>query len=544
MSRSAPVITSTLPVAPGTSVVTPMYTSVGFNAGDYVYQYGANLVGWPKGATVGVGSTDVAIGPTTYTSFIQTSDSRAASYGPFTDQIAYAGTTVTAGQVIGSPVTLQSARASALGTMCATLTNGNVAYIFFTSLNTLVGAIYNSSGVQQGSNVTISTTVTLNDSRQIGMCADNSGGYIVVYLDNSSGNITTARINSSNSITFNASQISSTGVYFKVCCSISYYSIVYVTGTGSSQANCANIALGSNSLVGTYTGSFSGIYNITCAATDSNSVYMFVGDNGGSTCFWRYVGQVSSNLIASGSFTGTWSSGNSNMSATSGSATTNPSYPGTASVYLAFVNSSNSLYIYRLAGTGGASPSTNTTIVNASSPFSLNEFSISGSTNGSVIFVGREAGTGFIKFNNYSASGANLGGGTLISSNTQNATVCVAAQLNSKFVFTYGAVTTSYSTFGQAWSAAYTNGVTTLTGTTSYTPSNGYYLLGVSLTTAAAGSTGMVATNGSANLFNTYPVLPSNILFDSTGTAFTARSAINAQRGNVIGTNVTLRGLE
>lgn len=542
MSRSAPVITSTLPVAPGTSVVTPMYTSVGFNAGDYVYQYGANLVGWPKGATTGVGITDVAIGPTTYTSPIQTSESRAASYGPFTDQIAYAGTTVTAGQVIGSPVTLQSARASALGTMCATLTNGNVAYIFFTSLNTLVGAIYNSSGVQQGSNVTISTTVGLSDSRQIGMCADNSGGYIVVYLDNSSGNITTARINSSNSITYNASQISSTGVYFKVCCSTNYYSIVYVTGVSSSQANCANIALGSNSIVGTYTGSFSGIYNVTCAATDANSVYMFVGDSGNTTCYWRYIGQVSSNLIGSGTLSGTWQSSYPYMSATSGSATTNPNYPG-SSVWLAYTNSGNSLYLYRFSGTGGSSPTSITLAVNGS-PFSLNEFSISGSTNGSVIFVGREAGTGFIRFNAYSVVGANLGSSTLISANTQNATVCVAAQLGSKCVFTYGASSTSYSTLGQAWSASYTNGVTILTGTTSYTPSNGYYLLGVSLTTAAAGSTGMVATNGSANLFNTYPVLPSNILFDSTGTAFTARSAINAQRGNVIGTNVTLRGLE
>jgi hypothetical protein len=543
MSRSAPVITSTLPVAPGTSVVTPMYTSVGFNAGDYVYQYGANLVGWPKGATVGVGITDVAIGPTTYTSPIQTSDSRAASYGPFTDQIAYAGTTVTAGQIIGSPVTLQSARASALGTMCATLTNGNVAYIFFTSLNTLVGAIYNSSGVQQGSNVTISTTVTLNDSRAIGICADNSGGYIVVYLDNSTNYITTARINSSNSITYNASQIANTGVYFKVCCSTSYYSIVYVTGVSSSQANCANIALGSNSLVGTYTGSFSGIYNITCAATDGNSVYMFVGDNGNTTCYWRYIGQVSSNLIASNSLSGTWQSNYPYMSATSGSATTNSNYPG-SSVWLAYTNNSNLLYLYRFAGTAGSSPTSVTQVIGGTSPYTLNEFSISGSTNGSVIFVGRDVSTGFIRFNAYSATGASLGSSTLINSNTQNATVCVAAQLGSKCVFTYGAATTSFSTLGQAWSASYTNGVTLLTGTTSYTPSNGYYLLGVSLTTAAAGSTGMVATNGSANLFNTYPVLPSNILFDSTGTAFTARSAINAQRGNVIGTNVTLRGLE
>lgn len=543
MSRSAPVITSTLPVAPGTSVVTPMYTSVGFNAGDYVYQYGANLVGWPKGATTGVGITDIAIGPTTYTSPIQTSDSRAASYGPFTDQIAYAGTNVTAGQVIGSPVTLQSARASALGTMCATLTNGNIAYIFFTSLNTLVGAIYNSSGVQQGSNVTISTTVGLNDSRQIGMCADNSGGYIVVYLDNNTGYITTARINSSNTITYNASQISSTGVYFKVCCSTSYYSIVYVTGVGSSNAYCTNIILSNNSAVSTYTSSVSNIYNVTCAATDGNSVYMFIGDNGGSTCYWRYIQQSSSGLIGSGTLSGTWSSSYPYMSATSGSATTNPNYPG-SSVWLAYTNNSNQLYLYRFAGTAGSSPTSVTQAVGGSSPYSFNEFSISGFTNGSVIFVARDSSTGFIKYNAYSVTGASLGSSTLISSNTQNATVCVAAQLGSKFVFTYGAVTTSYSTFGQAWSAAYTNGVTTLTGTTSYTPSNGYYVLGVALTTAAAGSTGMVATNGSANLSATYPVLPSNILFDSTGTAFTARSAINAQRGNVIGTNVTLRGLE
>lgn len=542
MSRNAPALVSTLPVAPGTAVVTPMYTSVGFNAGDYVYQYGANLVGWPKGATVGMEITDVAIGPTTYTSPIQTSDSRAVSYGPFTDQIAYAGTTVTAGQIIGSPVTLQSTRASAVGNMCATLTNGNVAYIFFTNATTLVGAIYNSAGVQQGSNVTISSTANVNNSKQIGMCADNSGGYIVVYYETSTVTCYQARVNSSNSVTYNASGTGTYTDYMKVCCSTSYYSIVYTTGTAASTVYCANFTLSGNSLVGTYSGSFTNVYNVTCAATDNNAVYMFAGDGGSSQMYWRYINQASSSLITSGTLAGSWSSGQSWMSATSGSATTNTSYPGTASVWLAYTNGSNNLYLYRFHGTGGGSPTV--TQVASSSPFSLSQFSISGTTNGSAIFLGRSSTDGSIRYQVYSVSGANLASGTLIGTNTQDTTVCVAAQLNSKFVFNYGAVTTNYTTIGQAWSASYTNGVTTLTNSNSYTPSNGYYVLGVSLTTAAAGSTGMVATNGSANLGASYPNVTSNILFDSTGTAFTARSAINAQRGNVIGTNVTLRGLE
>jgi hypothetical protein len=224
-----------------------MYTSVGFNAGDYVYQYGANLVGWPKGATVGVGITDVAIGPTTYTSPIQTSESRAASYGPFTDQIAYSGTTVTAGQIIGSPVTLQSSYASSAGTMCATLTNGNVAYIFWAAATTLVGAIYNSSGVQQGSNVTISTTANNGGSRQIALCADNSGGYIVAYSDNGIAAINIGRCNSSNALVYTSSNpLGSNATYMKLCCSNAYYALAWVPNSGSGQANMTSFTLSSN----------------------------------------------------------------------------------------------------------------------------------------------------------------------------------------------------------------------------------------------------------------------------------------------------------
>jgi hypothetical protein len=224
------------------------------------------------------------------------------------------------------------------------------------------------------------------------------------------------------------------------------------------------------------------------------------------------------------------------MAASCGS-TSNATYPGNYAGWFALPNSSGQVVVYRAyASTFGT-----LTISSNNTSLAADTFAIASINNGGCV-VGIRSSSNLICAT-YSAALAQTNSVTLVS-NIGSDPLGLSGIPGGSFVAGYPAPTTGYASFTTAYSATYTNGVTLLTGVTSYTPSNGYYLLGVSLTTAAAGSTGMVATNGSANLFNTYPVLPSNILFDSTGTAFTARSAINAQRGNVIGTNVTLRGLE
>jgi hypothetical protein len=107
-------------------------------------------------------------------------------------------------------------------------------------------------------------------------------------------------------------------------------------------------------------------------------------------------------------------------------------------------------------------------------------------------------------------------------------------------VINYIAASTSYNTSIIAAMIPATNGSTVLTGN-SYTPSTGYYLIGVAATTAAANATGQVITNGTAQLGSTYPTATTPIYYSFQSTA---GSPFIPQRGVVSNTTVTLKGLE
>jgi len=537
MSRSAPVITSTLPVAPGTSVVTPMYTSVGFNAGDYVYQYGANLVGWPKGATVNMGSENTSIGGTVVTAFKQVSESRSVSYGPFTDQILYSGTTNTVGQIIVSPTTLSGTTYSSGSSRCCTLTDGRIAYAYRTAANTVVSAIYSAAGVLQGSVTTLSTVATVTGTTTFSMCALSDGGFIVAYYDTSANAMVYCRLNSSNAITVNnVSVYGASASSFMVCATQNYYGFSYHTSPGSSTAYFRSYNMSSNTSLGTTNFTGSVLYSTGCAGTNSDTFVVAYADVGVSSTYFYHLSGVLSQLGSPVAYGSAYSSGTPIMGCGS---TANSTFPGAYAASFAFLNASAQIIIARVYASSASSLTLQATNTSIGYP----NFAIGSINNGGSILAFRGAG-GSLTYATYNASTQQVATGQLAAGSIVDTPFGVSGIAGGSLAFSFAPPATGYASFGSAYSATYTNGVTLLTGTTSYTPSNGYYLLGVSLTTAAAGSTGMVATNGSANLFNTYPVLPSNILFDSTGTAFTARSAINAQRGNVIGTNVTLRGLE
>lgn len=540
MSRSAPVTTSTLPVAPGTSVVTPMYTSVGFNAGDYVYQYGANLVGWPKGATTNMGPENTSIAGATYTGYKQVSDSRAVSYGPFTDQITYSGTTNTAGQIIVSPTTLSGATYASGDSRCAVLTDGRVAYAYRTGANTLTTAIYSAAGVLQGGTTTLSTQFYVS-RRTFTMCALSDGGFIVGWYDASAGDMRYSRLNSSNSATVNNVQVNGAGTAsFQVAATQNYYAFSWHTSDGSASAVLRVYSMSTSTQVGTYNSSaVSAVYATACAGTNSDTFYLVAGDLTSNTNIIQHVSSSAGALGSNTAFS-TYSNGFPYVGCGS---TASSTYPGAYAAMFLLNNVAGQASIVRVYATTATTPTaigTNYTLPS----YGGTSASISSTNNGGCVLVYRNTSSGNLLFYTYNSATALITNGTLVSGSTGDFTLGVSAFPGGSFAFAYSAVTTLYSSFGSAYSATYTNGVTSLTSGNSYTPSNGYYVLGISLTTAAAGSTGMVATNGSANLAASYPNVTSNILFDSTGTAFTARSAINAQRGNVIGTNVTLRGLE
>jgi hypothetical protein len=512
-----------------------MYTSVGFNAGDYVYQYGANLVGWPKGATMSLGVENTAIAGNTYTGYAQTGiNTRAASYGPFSDTFTYSNATVTAGQTIVSPTTLSGAATSSGFVRCCTLTDGRIAYAYRTGSNGVTTAIYSAAGVLQGSTNSGIPAINFSDDT-FSMVALSDGGFIVAYNDNSTGYMQYSRLNSSNSITLNgATAYSGNTSSFRVAASPNYYAFSFHPNPGTSVAYLKVYNM-SNSTTGTYSGSFNTVYATGCAGTSQDTFYIAVADTTSNVTYFNHINASGGNL-GSANYS---SAGNGVYAIQSVSSTANTTYPGAYTANFAILDSSNRIIIVRpyTSSPGSASLSSGNTGLN------FTQFALGSTTNGGCVLTYRGS-SNYLYFATFNAACSQITTGTLVSAAISNVALGVSGIAGGTFAYCYAAQTTGYSTLASAYTTTYTNGVTVLNGTTSYTPSNGYYVLGVALTTAAAGSTGMVATNGSANLGVSYPTVTSNILFDSTGTAFTARSAINAQRGNVIGTNVTLRGLE
>jgi hypothetical protein len=372
------------------------------------------------------------------------------------------------------------------------------------------------------------------------MCALSDGGFIVGWYDATASDARYSRLNSSNVATqSNVQIVGSNTASLQAAATQNYYAFSWHTGDSNPSAVLRVYAMSSSATTGTFnSGAVSSVFATACAGTNSDTFYLVAGDNILNT---NVIQHVSSSAAALGSNT-TLSTYTNGFPYVGCGSTASSTYPGAYAAMFLLNNASGQTLIARVYATSATTPTaigTAYSLPNYTSPASI------GSTNnGGCVIVYRNSSSGNLVFYTYNSATANITNGTLVSGNNGDFTLGVSAFPGGSFAFAYSAVTTGYASFGSAYTATYTNGVTVLTNSASYTPSNGYYVLGVSLTTAAAGSTGMVATNGSANLAASYPVLPSNILFDSTGTSFTARSAINAQRGNVIGTNVTLRGLE
>jgi hypothetical protein len=537
MSRSAPDVNTTFPVAPGTSVVTPMYTSVGFNAGDYVYQYGANLVGWPKGSTIGMGPENVAIAGATYTGYKQTDNSRAVSLGPMSDQIVFTGTTSTIAQTIVSPTVLSGASFASGYAKSAALTDGRIAFAYCTASGVVTTAIYSAAGVLQGTTTQLTTTATLG-TRTFTMSALSDGGFIVAWRDAGAGDNRYSRLNSSNAITVN--NVAIVGSTSLVCVTSAatpnYYAFGYHATDSIGSSNVKIYSMASNSSTGIYSASLTNVYASACAGTSLDTFYLAAGDLGAATIYYAHVnssGAILGTLTSSGSYTNGY-----NFDGFTATAST--TYLGAYAANFIVNDGGGNAFAVRLYATTATTP----TIASISIGITSSTNVAIGSLNaGGCIAVVRDNGSGNLLYRVLNGALSIVGTGTLISA-TGAYSIGVAGIPGGTFVLSYSAPTTGFATFLTAYSSAYTSGVTVLTSGNTYTPATGYSLLGVALTSASAGSTGMVATNGLVNLGASYPTATSNIQFDYTGTTLTARSAVTAQSGNVIGTTVTLKGLE
>jgi hypothetical protein len=540
MSRSAPNVNTTFPVAPGTSVVTPMYTSVGFDAGDYVYQYGANLVGWPKGSTIGMGAEAVAIAGATYTGYKQTSNSRAVSLGPMSDQIVFTGTTSTIGQTIVSPTVLSGASFASGYAKSAALTDGRIAFAYASASGTITSAIYSAAGALQGTTTQLTTTANLNN-RQFTMCALSDGGFIVGWYDASASAMKYSRLNSSNAVTVNnVSIVGGAVVELHAAATPDYYAFSWHVTDSVSTAQLKPYFMTSNSTSGTYNASLTSVYASACAGTSQNTFYLAAGDFSAAQIYYAHVNASNAGVLGSLTNTGSYTNG---YSFDGCSATASATYPGAYAATFLVNDSSGTAQLARVYATTATTPTVLVTTISITSSLAV---SIGSLNAGGCITVVRSTSTGNLQYSVFNGASSIVASGTLVSAASPSGafSIGVSGIAGGSFVLAYPAPTTGFSTFLTAYSSAYTSGVTVLTSGNTYTPETGYSLRGVALTTAAAGSTGLVATNGLVNLGASYPTATSNIQFDYTGTAFTARSAVTAQSGNVIGTTVTLKGLE
>jgi hypothetical protein len=512
-----------------------MYTSVGFNAGDYIYQYGANLVGWPKGSTIGMGPDNTSSAGATYTGYKQTSNSRSVSLGPISDQTIYTGSTVTIGSAIVSPTVLSGASYTPGFAKSTTLTDGRLAFAYSTASGAITTAIYSAAGVLQGT-TTLVTSVASLTGRTFNMCGLSDGGFVVCYYNSSSNSMVYTRLNSSNTVTNNTTVVAGVNASsFFAAATPTHFAFSYHTSDGVASATIRIYNM-SNSFTGSNTVSTSACFDTACAGTSSNTFFYAAGDQGSNTVYYSHVntsGTLLGSVVGSGSHTNGYSFSACGATPIPGNA--NNAYAANFLVN----NGSGTATTVRVSAPSATTPS----ISSVGSITASTQMSIGSLNNGGCISAIRSSSDGNIRYYIYDGALAVLGSGTLVTAAT-SCSIGVAGMPGGSFVLAYAAPTTGFSTFLISASAAYTSGVTVITSGNTYTPATGYSLLGVAVTTASAGSTGAVITNGVASLGSSYPTATSNISFDYTGTSFTARSAVTAQVGNVIGTTVTLKGLE
>lgn len=564
------------PVLPGTVVTKPVYTDIGFTAGDYVYQYSSGSVGpFPSigtayllNITLPIGGGDVSNG---YGPISISRSSITAPQSTTATTASFSGTSSSLGSNFQASTLIQNTASGAYngnyGIAAATLKNGNIVYLFTSNTNTaLYYQIMSPTGTAVANGTITSTFTTTNGARGYDVCALFSGGFAVCW--SSGTTLVTATYDATGAVARAA--VTCTAVtnryFYRIAANGS--DALFVSGVDST-GNTPGGASGSTI-----------IYAITSAATGFDASYSinvnydscmaaaFSISNNGNICYvsasagsnYYFCGTCSYNSTTK---TFTTISGNSvNTIYNSAPAQTEipkpaplynggflaivPSTSSVSSCYIAYFNSVGT-YVASNAGLSnglgsaptvwgivpyyGASSATSTAyaansnsalVYMTSSSSSINVYQIY--TNGTSIFLGAAVATSIpLQTNPFGyAFVPTFTGGTIAAylKSTDNKPYFVSS---GTFTFTNG---TSYSIPSQY---VYAN------------QSYGTYLIGVAATTASAGSYGDVFVNGVAQLASTYATSSSVIGFN-----YSTLNSPNlfSNRGYVVNRTVTLQGLE
>ena len=523
MSRALSLIAPTTGYAsPNQLVTAQLATNVGFNPNDYVYAYGNNQVG-NLGSTIGVGLVSTYIAGTRVNGAVQTGFTpTSVMSGPYSASATYTGTTRTQGNLLTTTTNFSNNTTGSLQQSCV-LNNGNIAAVFRdATASDLKISVYTSAGVS----VKVATTISTQTSAGAGALAISSmldGGFVVVYTSNVSTYF--QRFDSSGTV---------------------YTAETVVSGTMASQQGNLSVAGGTN-------GGFA------INGNNSNAQSYMASYSSSST----YLGQVT---ITSAT--------NTYQNAIAG--LTNGNYA------LAFHQNANTLY-YAIVSSSPAIVVSWTSITNC-----VNESVGMAAYDGGFVITNRNPSNSQFRLVSVTNSGSVLNSGLTNNFTSGYSSVCIAEDntayvfvqntssgaytickytsinssamvLNSTFTinsftptqYTFNNLSNAlngslYYSFGASGKASfvtinqatYTQNTTTLTNTGFYTPTNGYYLLGIGATTAAAGSSGLIYTNGGIALPSTYPSVSTGYAFDYQSNSYWA------QRGTINGRTINLQGAQ
>lgn len=531
-------------VAAGSSVVVPVNTTTGFSAGDYVYTTPTGI-GTRATGNVNIGSDTPYVGTTWISTGLQSVAFRSASYGPLIDQATFSGTTRTFGQNMIAANTVK-ATYSYHNRTC-TLANGNVVLMYNTGAN-LFFKIIDSTGATVLAETTLTSSLyTASYSGNFACCTLVSGNIQFIWNQASAYQLKSQQFTQAGSAVSASFDVSSP---VSNLCNIS---MAALSGGGS-------VFLGASGNAIIYS-PYYGILNSAGVYTTGGGTSYGVGGGGQyyvqvaglpssyGTNIWTYVSQDANTNTGyypvCGVYSGSTAVTSANLTAitgVSGGETFNMTIASDGTICASVWN--GSIYCYKLTYT----KSTNTTGSLAVGTYTYVASGSSGtlcaSSNGAVICIahtGNDASVSKLTSANVLTGPTNFVTGVIQSSGTGNPGAFCGASFGSGIVSAlYVQTSTSYTGQAGGASIAATNGSTVLTGS-SYTPSQGYYLMGVAATDAAANQTGQVIVNGTAQLGSAYPTVTTPIYYSYQTTA---SQPIFGQRGVVNATTVTLKGLE
>lgn len=547
MSRTiTPNSSSSAPVAAGSTVISQVNTTTGFTAGDYVYTTPTG-VGTRTTGNVFVGVDSPYVGTTFLSTGLQSSTFREASYGPLVDQAVFTGSTRTLSNVIVAASTVVST-ASSYNRSC-TLANGNIVQMY-SQLANLYFRVIDTTGAVVVAQITLTTALATSSlTGNFACCTLVSGNIQFIYNVGTSLSVTTAQYSAAGAVV-----VAATARAITTVTNYANISMTALSGGGS-------IAVGGNG----YTADIATPRGLNF---DSTGALVSQG-NLNSSGSQRYLPIVG---LPASYGTNIWAVFYQNITTGSGALYCNiytnlssvANVPNTASGRTCTLNAEGTFnptfttdgYIVGIQYSSGSYPNkflytktsetagTLTFVSDAALTTTLASGTLSPLSNGGVSFVGvTSAGAVFISTATSSGTALTFGAAvqvlSSIASNIAYIGAFSSASANGVAVINYNAVTTNYNTSIIAATIPATNGAF-LAGN-SYLPSNGYYLMGVAATTAGANATGQVITNGPAQLGSLYPSVTTTLYYSYQTTA---GQPIFGQRGSVISTIATLKGLE